>query len=142
MAPTPTPPTPEVPALSDYLGSYGTSPSGLDEVLTDLAESADPNAPYGQHLDAALDAVPRTIFGIDYIPDTGLIITASPAVLLMTLVAVIVVGVIVARRARRSDEPVTARAQFLAERERERLVARERDAAAKVTAKAAEDGDR
>lgn len=141
MSPTPTP-TP-IP-LPDHLeGSYGTSPSGLDDVLTDIAANADPNAPYGEKLDAALASVERTIFGVDYVPDTGVVITVSPVVLLVTaVVGVLIAVLIVARRARRSDEPVTARAQFLAERERERLVARERDAAAKVTAKAAEDGDR
>lgn len=145
MSPTPTP-TP-IP-LPDHLeGSYGTSPSGLDDVLTDIAANADPNAPYGQHLDAALDTVSRILFGIDYVPATGLVVTVSPLVLLVTLIAAVIGGgVIVARRARRSDEP-SARAQFLADREKERLVARERDAAAKVaaareraTAKAAADG--
>lgn len=140
MAPTPTP-SPEIPTLSDYLGSDGTSPS-LDSVLTEIAESADPNAPYGEKLDAALDSVSRTVFGIDYVPDTGLIITASPVVLLVTLAtAVILVAIVVARRARRSDEP-SSRARFLAERERARLAQRERDALAKVAAaKAAEDGE-
>lgn len=135
MSPTPTPtPTP----LDGLNGSDGTSPSGLDSVLTEIAANNDPSAVYGQELDAALDAVPRTIFGVDYIPDTGVVVTASPVVLLVTLIAAVIVGgVIVARRARRSDEP---RGQFIAERERERLVARERDAAAKV--KAAEDVNR
>lgn len=143
MSPTPTPEIPvpgESGTLSDYLGSNGTSPS-LDEVLTDLAEHADPNAVYGAELDAALASVSRPIFGVDYIPSNGLIITMSPWVILVTvLAAAIIGGVIVARRARRSDEP-SARAQFLADREKERLVARERDAAAKVAA-AREDADR
>ncbi|BBX35969.1 hypothetical protein MMAG44476_20099 [Mycolicibacterium mageritense DSM 44476 = CIP 104973] len=136
MSPTPTP-TP-IP-LPDHLeGSYGTSPSGLDDVLTDIAANADPNAPYGEKLDAALASVERTIFGVDYVPDTGVVITVSPVVLLVTaVVGVLIAVLIVARRARRSDEP---RGQFIAERERERLVARERDAAAKV--KAAEDVNR
>ncbi|BBX38537.1 hypothetical protein [Mycolicibacterium mageritense] len=75
---------------------------------------------------------------MDYVPDTGVVITVSPVVLLVTaVVGVLIAVLIVARRARRSDEP---RGQFIAERERERLVARERDAAAKV--KAAEDVNR
>ena len=133
MSPTPIP-TPTPSPLD------GTSPSGLDDVLTEIAANNDPNAAYGEKLDAALDAVPRTIFGVDYVPDTGLIITASPVVLLVVtlvvVVGVLIAAVAVARRARRSDEP---RGQFIAERER--IAARERDALAKVTAaKAAEDG--
>ncbi|WP_100458572.1 hypothetical protein [Mycobacteroides abscessus] len=136
MSPTPTPEIPvpgESGTLSDYLGSNGMSPS-LDEVLTDLAEHADPNAPYGQNLDAALASVSRPIFGVDYIPSNGLIITMSPWVILVTLAAALVVGgVIVARRlAHRSDAP--SRARFI---ERERIE-RERLAAAKVAAAKAE----
>lgn len=135
MSPTTTP-TP-IPMPDHLTGSLGTSPSGLDSVLTDIAANADPNAPYGEGLDAALDTVPRTVFGVDYIPATGLVVTVSPLVLALTVLAAVIVGVLVARRrARRSDEP-SARAQFLAERERERIAARERDAAAKVTAKSA-----
>ncbi|MFV8275821.1 hypothetical protein [Mycobacteroides abscessus] len=134
MAPTPTPtPSP----LDGLNGSDGTSPSGLDEVLTDIAESADPSAIYGANLDAALNSVPRTVFSADYIPDTGLVVTVSPLVLLVTLVVgVLIAAVAVARRARRSDEP-SSRARFLAERERERIAARERDAAVTFAAKAA-----
>jgi len=113
-------------------------------VLTEAADIAKTsNAPYGANLDAALDSVPRTVFGVDYIPDTGLIVTMSPWVLLVTVLAAVIGGVIVARRrVRRLDEPAV-RAQFLAARERERIAERERDAAAKVTAKAAtEDTDR
>lgn len=134
MAPTPTPaPSP----LDGLDGSDGTSPT-LADILNDAAANADPNASYGQHLDAALDTVSRILFGIDYVPATGLVVTVSPLVLLVTLIAAVIGGgVIVARRARRSDEPSTS-ARFI---ERERI-ARERQAAARVAAakSAAADG--
>lgn len=135
----PTTPTPTPSPLDGIDGANGTSPNVLDGILGDIASNADPNAPYGANLDAALDGVSRTLFGVDYIPSTGVVITMSPWVIAATaVVGVLIAAVIVARRRVRSSDEPSARARFI---ERERIE-RERQAAARVAAakSAAADG--
>lgn len=133
MSPTPTPAP-----MPDHGSLDVTSPADADAVqrVVDAVGAAQGTGEPGA-LDAALASVPRTVFGIEYIPDTGVVVTASPWVIAVTLAAGVVGGVIVARRrARRSDEP-SARAQFVAERERARQAARERELSERIAAKSA-----
>ncbi|OKH71939.1 hypothetical protein EB73_09675 [Mycobacterium sp. SWH-M3] len=124
-------------------------------MLTEAADIAkNSNSDFGENLDAALDGIADTLsLTANYYPDLGYVmVSASPWVIAVIGAFAVfafvgsVIGAFIFGGIRSSDEP-RARAQFLAERERERQAARERDAAARVaaereraTAKAAADG--
>lgn len=89
MAPTPTPGVPTPPAVDGLHGANGTSP--LDDVLTDIASNADPNAIPGVNLDAALEAAGVT----DPSPWLAVSWAGIGVAALALIVAAVAIGVVV-----------------------------------------------
>lgn len=146
MSPTPSP-TP----LPDHLeGSLGTSPSGLDSVLTEAAETAKNSSfDFGENLDAALGdhAIP-TLATVDYYRDLDMVMVSASPWLIVAVAAFVVVAfvasvitafVIGMNRAEKRAQVTTPDPRITAQRLAERAA---REEVAAMAAGAAEDADR
>lgn len=121
MSPTPDP-TP-VP-LPDGLSSPIGTPEGdvsLDKILEAVTN---PSLGTGHYFVTP----PKTIFGIEYVPSDGLVVTASPWALLAVALATVAVTAVLVIRRHRGD---TSRAAWIAAREEEKEAHRARAKAEK-----------